>query len=60
MDRYNRKPLLDPPRNAVLAVLQDEALDELTASFLVTALGSTGELWASLHGSTHLRARALV
>jgi len=32
-------------QDSVVAVLKHEALNELTASYLVTALGSTGEEW---------------
>jgi len=45
VERYNRKPAPVQGRGAVVAVLQDEALDDeqdtLTASYLIAALGST-------------------
>ncbi|KAF5833357.1 hypothetical protein DUNSADRAFT_10398 [Dunaliella salina] len=41
VERYNWKPAPVQGKGAVVAVLQDEALDELTASYLIAALGYT-------------------
>ena len=40
--RFNRYPSLLPPREAVVAVLIDEQLDQLTAALLIKELGKLG------------------
>eukprot|EP00983_Pelagomonas_calceolata_P025490 801448-Pelagomonas_calceolata.AAC.3 len=51
VERYNRKPAPVQGRGAVVAVLQDEALDDeqdtLTASYLIAALGSTVSMFCA-------------
>eukprot|EP00195_Chlamydomonas_chlamydogama_P009493 CAMPEP_0202892486 /NCGR_PEP_ID=MMETSP1392-20130828/2204_1 /ASSEMBLY_ACC=CAM_ASM_000868 /TAXON_ID=225041 /ORGANISM="Chlamydomonas chlamydogama, Strain SAG 11-48b" /LENGTH=693 /DNA_ID=CAMNT_0049576461 /DNA_START=248 /DNA_END=2329 /DNA_ORIENTATION=- len=41
-DRFNRYPAQLPPREAVVAVLHDEQLDELTLELLIKELGRLG------------------
>lgn len=41
-DRFNRRPAHCDGKEAVLSVLQDEPLDELTAGYLIKGLGATG------------------
>jgi len=50
-DRFNRRPTQCDGKAAVLSVLQDEPLDELTAGYLVKAMGATG---MCKYGQAHL------